>query len=38
MQVVRRYLDAEGETIDVTVTLHPSARFSLTMRQQRSAG
>jgi len=38
MQVVRRYLDAEGETIDVTVTLHPAERFSLTMRLQRSAG
>ena len=38
MQVVRRYLDAEGETIDVTVTLHPAERFSLTMRLQRTAG
>jgi GntR family transcriptional regulator len=38
MQVVRRYLDADGDTIDVTVTLHPADRFSLTMRLQRSAG
>ena len=38
MQIVRRYLDAEGDTIDVTVTLHPAERFSLTMRLQRSAG
>lgn len=38
MQVVRRYLDADGDTIDVTVTLHPADRFSLTMRLQRAAG
>lgn len=38
LQIVRRYLDAGGETIDVTVTLHPADRFSLTMRLQRSAG
>jgi DNA-binding GntR family transcriptional regulator len=36
MQVVRRYLDADGETIDVTVTVHPADRFSLTMRLQRA--
>ncbi|SDC89901.1 DNA-binding transcriptional regulator, GntR family [Variovorax sp. CF079] len=38
LQIVRRYLDAGGETIDVTVTVHPADRFSLTMRLQRSAG
>lgn len=36
MQIVRRYLDADGETIDVTVTVHPADRFSLTMRLQRA--
>jgi len=38
LQIVRRYLDANGDTIDVTVTIHPADRFSLTMRLQRSAG
>lgn len=38
MQIVRRYLDADGGTIDVTVTVHPADRFSLTMRLQRAAG
>ena len=38
MQIVRRYLDADGDTIDVTVTVHPADRFSLTMRLQRAAG
>jgi GntR family transcriptional regulator len=38
LQIVRRYLDAAGETIDVTVTTHPADRFSLTMRLQRTAG
>jgi GntR family transcriptional regulator len=38
LQIVRRYLDAQGEAIEVTVSTHPSERFSLTMRLQRTAG
>jgi len=38
LQIVRRYLDASGDTIDVTVTIHPADRFSLTMRLKRAAG
>jgi len=38
LQIVRRYLDAEGNAIEITVTTHPAERFSLTMRLQRAAG
>lgn len=38
LQIVRRYLDGEGNAIEVTVSTHPAERFSLTMRLQRTAG
>ena len=36
LQIVRRYLDADGQAIEITVTTHPADRFSLTMRLQRA--
>ena len=36
LQIVRHYLDADGQTIEITVTTHPADRFSLTMRLQRA--
>jgi DNA-binding GntR family transcriptional regulator len=38
LEIVRRYLDAAGRALEVTVTTHPAERFSLTMRLQRAAG
>ena len=36
LQIVRRYLDADGQAIEITVTTHPADRFLLTMRLQRA--
>lgn len=36
LQIVRHYLDADGQTTEITVTTHPADRFSLTMRLQRA--
>lgn len=38
LKIVRRYLDAGGETFEVSVTVHPADSFSVSMRLQRSAG
>lgn len=38
LQIVRRYLDADGEAAEVTVTTHPADRFTLSMRLQRANG
>ncbi|MCY1287327.1 UTRA domain protein [compost metagenome] len=38
LKIVRRYLDAAGETFEVSVTVHPADSFSVSMRLQRSAG
>jgi DNA-binding GntR family transcriptional regulator len=34
---VRRYFDAAGELFEVSVSVHPADRFSVSMRLQRSA-
>lgn len=36
LKVVRRYLDAAGEAFEISVTVHPAERFSVSMRLQRS--
>jgi GntR family transcriptional regulator len=36
LRVVRQYLDAAGKTFEVSVTVHPGERFSISMRLQRS--
>ncbi|WP_310634376.1 GntR family transcriptional regulator [Paraburkholderia sp.] len=36
LRVVRRYLDAAGKTFEVSVTVHPAERFSISMRLTRS--
>lgn len=38
LKIVRRYVDAAGETFEVSVTVHPADSFSVSMRLQRSAG
>lgn len=38
LKIVRRYMDAAGETFEVSVTVHPADSFSVSMRLQRSAG
>ncbi|MFZ4288733.1 GntR family transcriptional regulator [Variovorax sp. HJSM1_2] len=38
LQIVRRYLDADGEAAEITVTTHPADRFTLSMRLQRANG
>jgi DNA-binding GntR family transcriptional regulator len=38
LKIVRRYMDAGGETFEVSVTVHPAESFSVSMRLQRSAG
>jgi len=35
---VRRYLDVEGKSFEVSVSVHPAARFSVAMRLKRSNG
>jgi DNA-binding GntR family transcriptional regulator len=37
LEIVRQYFDAAGQIIEVSVTIHPSDRFALAMRLQRSA-
>jgi DNA-binding GntR family transcriptional regulator len=36
LEIVRRYLDTAGDTFEVTVSVHPSERFSMSMRLMRS--
>lgn len=36
LKIVRRYIDADGELMDVSVTLHPAERYTLSMRLTRS--
>ncbi|AOZ01737.1 GntR family transcriptional regulator [Cupriavidus sp. USMAHM13] len=38
LKIVRRYMDAAGETFEVSVTVHPAESFSVSMRLKRSAG
>ncbi|MHA6882938.1 GntR family transcriptional regulator [Ralstonia pseudosolanacearum] len=37
LKIVRRYLDAEGEMFEASVTVHPADGFSVSMRLTRSA-
>lgn len=36
LKIVRRYLDADGQTFEVTATIHPADSFSVSMRLKRS--
>ncbi|QUN26378.1 UTRA domain-containing protein [Cupriavidus sp. KK10] len=36
LKIVRRYLDADGQTFEVTATVHPADSFSVLMRLKRS--
>ncbi|WP_321889075.1 GntR family transcriptional regulator [Paraburkholderia bannensis] len=36
LRVVRQYLDASGKSFEVSVTVHPAERFSISMRLTRS--
>ncbi|BDI07282.1 UTRA domain-containing protein [Sphaerotilus microaerophilus] len=36
LRILRRYLDANGEAFEITVTLHPMGRFTFSMTLQRS--
>lgn len=36
LKIVRRYLDEQGVTFEVSVSLHPAERFCVSMRLQRS--
>ncbi|MGO4576403.1 GntR family transcriptional regulator [Cupriavidus sp. 2TAF22] len=36
LKIVRRYLDTAGEAFEVSVTVHPAERYSVSMRLQRS--
>ncbi len=38
LKIVRSYFDASGHVFEVSVTVHPAERFSLSMRLQRSTG
>lgn len=38
LEIVRRYLDAAGLVFEVSVTVHPAERFSVSMRLKRSDG
>ena len=38
LKIVRRYFDASGNVFEVSVTVHPADRFSLSMRLQCSTG
>lgn len=35
LKIVRRYLDTQGEAFEVSVSVHPADRFSVSMRLQR---
>jgi len=37
LKIVRRYLDADGQAFEVSISVHPADRFSVSMRLQRSA-
>jgi len=37
LKIVRRYFDDDGEVFEVSVTVHPADRFSVSMRLQRSS-
>ncbi|AUT64599.1 GntR family transcriptional regulator [Paraburkholderia sp. SIMBA_049] len=37
LEIVRRYLDSSGVAFEVSVSLHPAERFSVSMRLKRSA-
>jgi DNA-binding GntR family transcriptional regulator len=36
LEIVRRYLDSSGETFEVSISVHPAERFSVSMRLRRS--
>jgi DNA-binding GntR family transcriptional regulator len=36
LEIVRRYLDSGGETFEVSISVHPAERFSVSMRLKRS--
>jgi GntR family transcriptional regulator len=36
LEIVRRYLDSSGETFEVSISVHPAERFSVSMRLKRS--
>ncbi|MDQ0081310.1 DNA-binding GntR family transcriptional regulator [Variovorax boronicumulans] len=36
LKIVRRYMDADGQTFEVSVSVHPAGRFSVSMRLHRS--
>ena len=36
LKIVRRYLDASGDAFEVSVSVHPAERFSISMKLQRS--
>jgi DNA-binding GntR family transcriptional regulator len=36
LKITRSYLDAEGEAIEISVSIHPADRFTLTMEMNRS--
>ncbi|OZI66532.1 GntR family transcriptional regulator [Bordetella genomosp. 11] len=38
LKIVRRYLDAAGDMVEASVTVHPADSFSVSMRLLRSAG
>ena len=35
LEVIRRYEDSAGETVEMSVSLHPADRFTVTMRLTR---
>jgi GntR family transcriptional regulator len=36
LEIERRYLDAAGETFEVSISVHPAERLSVSMRLKRS--
>lgn len=38
LKIVRRYIDDNGETLEVSVTVHPADSFAVSMRLKRSTG
>lgn len=38
LKILRRYIDDEGETVEVSVTVHPADSFAVSMRLKRSTG
>lgn len=36
LEIVRRYIDSAGETFEVSISVHPAERFSVSMRLKRS--